>query len=158
MTELDVDQPPWYPLAAEALRLAVRGELGAAHRTIEQLLAQHGPDAVPEAMCGWADAVLAYLPPAPPETTIVLVPLDQDSGKPVAANEICAPAAWASQLIAARAADDEPMFRALVDSVPSDREYSVRVSAMLMTCAANVRHAKARGMRPVHRWPIGGRS
>lgn len=156
VTDLDLDLPPWYRLAGEALRLAVLGDRAAAYRTVEQLLAEHGPDAVPEAMCAWADAVLAYLQPPDHGDTITLTIRDAITGQPATVDRMPAPSVWAGQLIAARAADDEPTFRALVNAPTSDREYSARVSAMLMTCAINVRHAKTAGLRPVHQWPIGG--
>jgi hypothetical protein len=148
------DLPPCYPLAREALRLAVRGERDAAMRTVEHLIAEHGPDAIGDAMSAWCDAVLAYLPPPERGDDVVLRIANAVTGECDRLDAFPAASQWAAQMIAARAADDRPMWDALGSSAPDDATWSLRVSALLLQCAVNVRTSKDLGRRPVHVWPM----
>lgn len=149
---------PWLTLAGRVLWRMVDGEQEVASAALQEMVLEHGADAVVEAMQAWADTALAYRPPPRPGQPFRLGFLNADTGRITGADEVAPAQAWAGQLIAARAADDHSMFRALVESTRDTEEWSRRVWALLHVCALNIRAARAAGVQP-QLWPdIGQRT
>lgn len=150
-------QPPWFEAGRRALVLAARLDGAGAAAAVNELASEHGADALPEVMQVWADTMLSYLPPPEPGAAVSLMFLDLASGRLSGADAVKPPEAWAGQLIAARAADDPVMYRALINSVNGDDEWSERVAAVLKMCGLAVRSALL-NQAPRHEWPqIGSR-
>lgn len=140
MTQPEPDPPPWLPLVSEALTAAVFEDWRSSVATLMQLQDEHGAEVLPVAMLAWIDTMLDVVPQT---TGKLVIPAfyclahghitDVDNTSPEVA--------WCGRLIAARANDDEQMYRALIDSVPTDEQYARNLATLLQTIALNLRMA-----------------
>jgi hypothetical protein len=140
MTTTPPQRPAWAPLASMALTEAVLGNNKTASRAMQELHDEHGPEAVPGVMIAWIDTLLAHCP-LPPGQLASFLFRREGSTEITTADDVPPHVAWAGRLIVARALNDYAQAVALVNSIPTDEDYSRNVSALLSTIAANLRMA-----------------
>lgn len=127
-------------LAMAALNAMQRGDHPAVDRALDQLAARHGPQGITNALVIWCDAALARIPAGAGPVTLEWV--DQHTGR-VTRNPSSIPPAerWAGRMLAARAAGDLDMFRALAEAVPPER-VGEHVGALVQMAARIIQGAR----------------
>lgn len=140
--------PSWREQARLALELAVNDDLPAATDVLAALAGAHGLRGVLRAVQAWLDTVLeARGVTMGASAGVRLGFVELETGELTDADQAPPRQVWAGRLLAARAADDEAAFRALIDSVPDRDELGHRVNAVLAMCALNLRHTPTPGRR-----------
>ncbi|PZG49869.1 hypothetical protein C1I98_11175 [Spongiactinospora gelatinilytica] len=136
MSEID---PFLRKLAAASLGAAVRDDWPAASRTLQALADRFGGDGAVIAMLGWIDTFLdRYGRPAAGQQVRLLFK-EETTGTIGGADSVSDDVQWAGQLMAARAADDQTAFDALINSAPDDETWSRNVAAVLQLTALGLR-------------------
>lgn len=138
-------------LAGNALRAAYADNLPLANTIIERIDAECGVEGVTLAILGWSDTLIKRTPHLTGKP-VRLAFMNADSGRvDENADDVPQEVRWAGRLIAARAADDEQTWNALIDALPRDEAAVGRhVGHLLQMVALNLRHldqAKKRGAR-----------
>lgn len=137
--------PSWLPLATTALNAAIREDRGRAEQSVTELGTHYHQD-MPNVLLCWIDSVRHHRPTvhAPEFVTWLRV----DTGQVQNANEVPPPVRWAGRLMLARAQGDADQFRALINAVSSDDEWSRNVVAVLEICALMLRAPRNEMYRP----------
>ncbi len=130
---------PWIPLAGKALVASAEADFPAAGKALQELAAQYGAGVVPAVLLAWIDTVLAKAGHEVGGKPMGVAWRAEETGEIQEADQTTPEIRWAGRLFIARANDDESQFRALVDSVSSDEEWSRNVGAVLNICGAQLR-------------------
>lgn len=130
----------WVEPATEALQLAVNGDYKAAAKAVERMADEHGPRSVILAMKAWIDTALRRAGVERYGDSVRLGFVAAETGKvDMDADDVRPTVAWAGRLFAARIADDEATFRALLNSVPRiPRIMGDHIMAVLTSAALTV--------------------
>jgi hypothetical protein len=128
-------------LAMTALHSAIRDDWPAAAKAV-QALNDLGDGSLMAAILAWCDTCLASQGVAMDAVRPVQVRWQQDGEGPLqSADEVSPVVRWAGQLINSRAADDELLFRALVEAIPEGAELGKYVGTLLQCIAVTLRIA-----------------
>lgn len=137
-------------LTTEALHAAMRADWPAASRAMQSLAAETGSEGVTWALLRFCDTILGAqqrvrgLPDGAWDRGIAGVTwLNTSDGTVGHAGQVPDSVRWAGQLVAAKAARDEGMFRALLGTMPGDDAGRGRyVGALLESCAITANMAR----------------
>lgn len=133
--------PAWSGLAGRALTLAMSGQTDRAVNVVKRIAIEHGTGQMPWVVIAWIDAMLAARARidggVQAGQSVKLGFVHAETGRRDDATGVPLDVAWAGQAIAARAADDEDMYRALVESC-DDNNWGCCVAATLDVCATNI--------------------
>lgn len=135
---------PWlFELATQAFHAAQRGDYNESARVIMTIGSKFGGPALCEAMQAWADTCLHAQGIHERGHASRPVWCNSDTGAvDIGFAEVCREVRWSGQLLAARAADDQATWDALILAVPDDMTaISDHVCAFLATCAATTAKA-----------------
>jgi hypothetical protein len=101
-----------------------------------------GGEVIPAVMLAWIDTMATACGFNPKPGQAVGVLWQFDGSDEITDADATPPAArWAGRLVAARLADDQPQFRALINSCGTDEVFSANVAALLTTCGVMLRRA-----------------
>lgn len=128
-------------LAGDALRAALTENWPVANKTVERIDAECGATGIVTAILGWSDTLIARVPNLTGRP-VRLAFMNADSGRiDENADDVPDETRWAGRLLAARAADDEATWNALVDALPDDpAAVGAHVGHLLQMVALNLRH------------------
>lgn len=120
----DIDYGPRNPramdLARTALWAAVRDDTDQAVAAVKSISSETGGEGLMDAILGWCDTAIAQAG-VEVGAPIRIAWMEAETLRVNAGPEEVRPTArWAGRLLAARAADDQDMFMALMDSIPHD--------------------------------------
>jgi hypothetical protein len=145
------DVMPWSRQAAEVLHYAIADpSMRRASDTMRALVDEHGHEVVCQVMLAWIDTVNHRYLHAPSGTAVHLFFIQPGTRAAAGADDVHPDVAWAGQVIAARLADDEDSFVALMMAVPDDRAWTDRVYAVLDCLSTTVRGILRRGVGSPH--------
>lgn len=121
-------------IATIALHLAMQDKMREAAGYVERL---NGTDGLIDAILGWIDTYIAYCHPTHRQGELVRIAwVDVDAAVVHAnADDVHFGARWAGRLIAARAADDQDQFLALLRSLPPGAALGDGITALLRAIA-----------------------
>lgn len=127
-------------IATIALHLAMQDKLREAASYVDRL---NGTDGLVDAILGWIDTYIAYCHPTHKQGELIRIAwVDMDAAVlHENADDVQVGARWAGRLIAARAADDQGQFLALLRSLPAGSALGDGIMALL--------HAVALGLHGV---------
>lgn len=117
---------PWNALASRALGSALAGRWEEAADATRQISDVHGGTCLPQVMLAWIDVLGAVTGITEYGPGVHLSFLDTEAGAIRTADTVPPEVAWAGRLVAARFADDEDTFRALLRAVPPGERRSAR--------------------------------
>jgi hypothetical protein len=138
----DHPTPPWLGLAAKALTAARDRDLDVAGKALNAIQLRFGGEVIPAVMLAWIDTMATACGFNPKPGQAVGVLWQFDGSDEITDADATPPAArWAGRLVAARLADDQPQFRALINSCGTDEVFSANVAALLTTCGVMLRRA-----------------
>ena len=131
-------------LSADALGAYMGGDIPGAAAAIQAVSDETGSEGVGWMLVAWCDTLIEVQARARGgvRRPVLAAPswVDCDGHATGDAASVPAPVRWAGQLVAARAAGDNEMVRALLTSMPGDaRERGQFAKALLHACAASVR-------------------
>ncbi|MCW2768158.1 MAG: hypothetical protein JWO11_4117 [Nocardioides sp.] len=129
-------------LASTAMYAAIAQDWPKANKATQAIGDEFGGDGVIAAALAWCDSMLAHTPGVDPTSgnPVRLTFKNLESGRvDNDANQVPPAIRWAGRIVAARAADDEPGFRGLIESLESDKQFSEYIGALLSMVAANLR-------------------
>ena len=132
-------RPPWFRLAANALVSARDKDWDGAVHATSQIAERYGAGHLPQVMCAWIDTMASGCGLDPKGKPIGLLWMHEDTSEITDADDTPPPVRWAGRLVAARLADDETQFRALINACSGDEEWSANVQAVLMVCGTMLR-------------------
>ena len=129
-------------LARIALHAAMRDDTDQAIRAVKAISDETGGEGLMDAILGWCDTAIANEGIAT-GTPIRIAWMEKSTGRINAGPEEVRPTArWVGRLLAARAADDQDMFMALMDSIPDDpKDVGDHVWELVQMVALNARSA-----------------
>lgn len=134
---------PWVPLAGRVLEASIAGRHAEAARLMQELLDQHGSDAALPALFAMIDTANAAAGHrGGSQRPHWLVYLNADTGQLQTADQVSPALRWAGRLMVACATNDRDQAEALINSVPSDEQWSANVLAVINTCGQMVRLAR----------------
>lgn len=138
MPQLPATRParPWLTQATFALQAAIDEDWPAAKQAVEQVAREHGVNEIPNVLLGLIDTLLIRTGITSPDALMFQA---VETGAVTDADGVPPRIRWAGRLIMARARDDQAAFRALINSITSDEEWSSNCSAVLETCALGIR-------------------
>jgi hypothetical protein len=121
-------------IATVALHLAQQDNMREAAGYVERL---NGTDGLIDAILGWIDTYIAYCHPTHKEGEAIRIAwVDVDAATVhMDADDVHFGARWAGRLIAARAADDQGQFLALLRSLPAGAALGDGIVALLRAVA-----------------------
>lgn len=133
------NQPPWALTAGLALGASIGDDRDLQRRTLQFIHDNFGAAVFPQVMLAWVDAVIDEAFPDKRGKPVTLEFKHELALHPTGADAVHPSIAWAGRFVAARVADDEAMAKALIQSVSSDEEWAMCVSAVLHCCGAVLR-------------------
>lgn len=138
-----MNRAPVIKLATTALHAAMRDDWPAATTAVQAINDRHGGRGLMAAILAWCDTAILKMTGSFTASGSVAVAFQAvETGEIGGADDVPAEVRWAGRLIAARAADDEPTFNALIESVPSDpKAMGAHVARLLEMVAINIRAA-----------------
>ena len=132
-------------LAGDALRCALVDDWTLATRTVQRISDECGSAGVARAILGWSDTLIARTPGLH-GNAVRLAFMNADSGEVGGADDVPEEVRWAGRVLAARAADDEDAWNALMDALPDDPAATGRhVARLLHLVALNLRNLGVTG-------------
>lgn len=141
---IDRSDPRLQALAHAAMIHAIGMRPDRAAMAVQTIGNEYGGDGVVQAALLWIDRLLYD---TGRDTTngqpVRLQFLNSDTGSVDSADEVDPPVAWCGRLIAARVADDEHIFTALINSFHSDETFSRYMGLLLSLIAMQYRTALA---------------
>lgn len=130
-------------LGRTALWAAVAEDWPRAQAATQEIGDRFGGDGVMVAALAWIDTTLTRVPgmgyAADNGRKVALAFREETTGRAETAADVPPGVAWAGRLMAARSADDQDTFEALVNSVESDEQFGQYIADLLLMVATNLR-------------------
>jgi hypothetical protein len=133
-------------LASAALSCAMAEDWGRATKAMQRIGDECGQVGIRRAVLGWSDTLIARMGHTPGQPVAIAFQ-QAETGRIDTADSEYVPdrVRWAGRVIAARAADDQATWDALMDSLPEDgRVIGQYVGAVLETVALMLRQMEHR--------------
>lgn len=137
----DRNDPRLMSLAHAAMSHAIGGRPNRAAKATQAIGDEYGGDGIVQAALLWIDRLLYDSGREHDGKPVSLAFLDAETGTVGSADDVDPAVAWCGRLIAARFADDEATFAALVNSFHSDETFSRHMGALLSLIALHYRIA-----------------
>ena len=118
-TDFGPRNPRAMELAAVAMHAATAGDTGRAMKAMQTISDETGGEGLMDAILGWCDTLIANTPGIEVGKPVAIAWMEAETRRiNTCPDEVRPTAVWAARLIAARAANDEATFHALMESVP----------------------------------------